>query len=120
MKKLLYTLIILSIPFQALLAQTQSRVVPQSTPFRAVDYDAMKRNGQMNPHVNYQQINPNPAPRNTRVIESNTRSIVCNCDIPLDSTFQVAQFDCSGGSGPPAAGDTLYRNDDWSTCAIPL
>lgn len=119
MKKLLYTLIILSIPFQALLAQTQSRVVPQSTPFRAVDYDAMKRNGQMNPHVNYQQINPNPSPSNTRVINDPSRSIVCNCDIPLDSTFQVAQFDCSGGSGGPGI-PPEYRNDDWSTCAIPL
>jgi hypothetical protein len=112
MKKLLYTIAILIFSFQPLFSQVL-------TPSISVDYDAMKINGQMNPHVNYQLNNPNHSNSTAVIHENSSRSIVCNCDIQLDSTFAVVPFDCSGGSGGPGI-PPYYRNDDWSTCAIPL
>ena len=41
----------------------------------------------------------------------------CACWIPRDSSWQVAQFDGSGGSGGPGLPPD-YRNDDWSTTQI--
>ncbi len=43
----------------------------------------------------------------------------CNCWIERDSTWSVAEFDGSGGSGGPGLPPD-YRNDDWSTNTIVL
>ncbi|MBK7573603.1 MAG: hypothetical protein IPI10_19155 [Bacteroidetes bacterium] len=39
----------------------------------------------------------------------------CACWIPRDSSWRVAQFDGSGGSGGPGLPPD-YRNDDWVYC----
>src|ERR1041385_6059248 len=80
MKKLIYSVLILIFSFHALLAQTPSRV---TTPSKTINYDALKTSHQMNPHFNYQQVNPNPAPQTVRLHQNTSRSIVCNCDIAL-------------------------------------
>lgn len=51
------------------------------------------------------QITPTPA------------STSCDCWIPRDGSFQIGQFDGSGGSGGPGIPPD-YRNDDWSTISI--
>ena len=43
----------------------------------------------------------------------------CNCWIQRDASFQVCQFDASGGNGGPGQPPN-YRNDDWSTAPITL
>ncbi len=43
----------------------------------------------------------------------------CNCWIERDSSFQIGQFDASGGSGGPGFAPD-FRNDDWSTDTITL
>ncbi|MCC7232443.1 MAG: PKD domain-containing protein [Bacteroidia bacterium] len=49
--------------------------------------------------------------------QAQTASASCDCWVPRDATWQIAQFDGSGGSGGPGT-PPLYRNDDWSTVPI--
>lgn len=71
--------------------------------------------------VNYDALGKNPARVAENVNPGNSVNTTngCACWIPRDSTWQVAQFDGSGGSGGPGLPPD-YRNDDWSTVAIPL
>ena len=83
-----------------------------------------KLDGKLNGHekyVNYDALGKNPS----RVVANpsgnnnvNTSS-GCACWVPRDASWQVAQFDGSGGSGGPGVPPD-YRNDDWSTVNIPL
>lgn len=71
-------------------------------------------------YVNYEAqakgSNARIAPAGT---STNSISNGCNCWIPRDATWQIGAFDGSGGSGGPGTPPD-YRNDDWSTVAIPL
>ncbi|MBL0256276.1 MAG: PKD domain-containing protein [Bacteroidetes bacterium] len=76
-------------------------------------------------YVNY-QANPNPFPfqpggvsRNGSNGNSQSSAFGCNCWIPRDASWQICEFDGSGGSGGPGVAPD-YRNDDWSTVAIIL
>lgn len=79
-------------------------------------YTEMKSKNALEPNVNYKIIDDHSAEK--PVINQEKRpsfssksptSNTCNCMIPLDATFSVAEF--SGGSAPD------YRNDDGSTAA---
>ena len=73
---------------------------------RYVNYDALK---------NRPQMRVAPSAQGNQV---NTAS-GCNCWVPRDATWQVGQFDGSGGSGGPGVAPD-YRNDDWSTVNLAL
>ena len=81
-----------------------------------------KIDGKMNgteKYVNYDALGKNPAriARNVTIPNSVNTASGCACWIPRDSSWQVAQFDGSGGSGGPGLPPD-YRNDDWSTVQI--
>ncbi len=80
----------------------------------------MKKQGQLTGMEHYTNRNATPLQMQPPVAP-NTPLITtaCACWIPRDATWQVAQFDGSGGSGGPGLPPD-YRNDDWSTVAIPL
>jgi uncharacterized protein (DUF2141 family) len=70
-------------------------------------------------YVNYDVFGKNPAriAPNLPIPNSVNTASGCACWIPRDSTWQIAQFDGSGGSGGPGLPPD-YRNDDWSTTQI--
>jgi hypothetical protein len=72
-------------------------------------------------YVNYaaQGKNPSRVAMNPTISPSVNTAAGCACWVPRDSTWQVVQFDGSGGSGGPGVAPE-YRNDDWSTVSIPL
>jgi hypothetical protein len=47
------------------------------------------------------------------------RDSICDCWLQRDSTWSIAQFDGYGVGSVPGS-PPEYRNDDWSTVAIPL
>lgn len=67
-------------------------------------------------------VNPYYTPAPMRIsppTAPNQTTSACDCWIPRDATWQVAQMNFQGGSGGPGT-PPLYRNDDWSTAAITL
>ena len=83
-----------------------------------------KLDGQLTGHekyVNYdvQGKNPSQVAPNRHYGNAVNSTSGCACWIPRDASWQVAQFDGSGGSGGPGVAPD-YRNDDWSTVSIPL
>ncbi len=72
-------------------------------------------------YVNYdvQGKNPSRVVANPKISNSVNTTSGCACWIPRDATWQIAQFDASGGSGGPGLPPD-YRNDDWSTVDMPL
>ncbi len=87
---------------------------------RPSDIDQMKSQGKLTgkeQYVNY-QADPNPA-RIASNTNSTTSAAGCNCWVPRDATWQIAQFDGSGGSGGPGVAPD-YRNDDWSTVQLAI
>ena len=80
----------------------------------------LKREGKLTgkEHYTYSKSQPGnwkvSPPSNTPQV-----STACNCWIPRDNTWQIGQFDGSGGSGGPGTAPD-YRNDDWATLAIPI
>ncbi|MBL0105221.1 MAG: T9SS type A sorting domain-containing protein [Bacteroidetes bacterium] len=83
-----------------------------------------KLDGKLNGHekyVNYDALGKNPSRvvANPKLGNSVNTSTGCACWIPRDASWQVGQFDGSGGSGGPGVPPD-YRNDDWSTVSIPL
>lgn len=72
-------------------------------------------------YVNYDVQGKNPARIAPNVNPGNSvnTSSGCACWVPRDASWQVAQFDGSGGSGGPGLPPD-YRNDDWSTVSIAL
>jgi hypothetical protein len=82
--------------------------------------DVLKQSGQL--PKGFSSTNPNAANRITPPVYPPNEvqsGAICNCLIPLDSTFSIGQFDYEGGSGGPGQ-PPEYRNDDWSTAAIAL
>lgn len=70
-------------------------------------------------YVNFDALGKNPSRIAPNVQYGNSVNTAsgCACWIPRDSTWQVAQFDGSGGSGGPGVPPD-YRNDDWSTVQL--
>ena len=66
--------------------------------------------------VNYSRLN-----NSLKVTPSHphTLSTSCNCWLDRDATWQIGQFDASGGNGGPGT-SPFYRNDDWSTDTVTL
>jgi gliding motility-associated-like protein len=80
--------------------------------------DRMKLSGKLTgtEHVTFNTIPISP------VIDSNfrtKRSSSCDCWIQRDASWQIGQFNGSGGSGGPGVAPE-YRNDDWTTPLISL
>lgn len=77
------------------------------------DYEQLKSAGQLNPTGRYIIVNPDLQARTAETSvsryagPSQVQSTICNCMIPLDTTFSVVPF---AGSIPPD-----YRNDDGSS-----
>ncbi|MBL0102951.1 MAG: hypothetical protein IPP51_03870 [Bacteroidetes bacterium] len=83
-----------------------------------------KLDGKLNGHekyVNYDVQGKNPSRVSSNSTGNNTVNTAsgCNCWVARDASWQVAQFDGSGGSGGPGSPPD-YRNDDWSTVNLPL
>ncbi|HLG03634.1 MAG TPA: nidogen-like domain-containing protein [Bacteroidia bacterium] len=78
------------------------------------EYDQKKAAGQLDPNVNYRILAPNQSGQESpaRYDGPIQTQSVCNCMIPLDTTFQVVPFTI--GTSPD------FRNDDGSSGAIPL
>ncbi len=72
-------------------------------------------------YVNYEALGKNPAriAANSQLGNSINTATGCACWVPRDASWQVAQFDGSGGSGGPGVPPD-YRNDDWSTVSITI
>ncbi|HRS39000.1 MAG TPA: hypothetical protein P5292_07445, partial [Bacteroidia bacterium] len=86
--------------------------------------DSLKIMGQMTgkeQYVNYsaQPISMPASNQRGVVIPNQTTATSCNCWLPRDATWQIGQFDGSGGSGGPGVAPE-YRNDDWTTPIINL
>lgn len=108
----LVLLIFLSSSFN-LLAQDIWEVGPENVTRRKLE-------GKLTGKEHYS--NSRAQPSNARVSPpSNTTqaSTACGCWIQRDNTWQIGQFDGSGASGGPGVAPD-YRNDDWSTIAIPI
>lgn len=80
------------------------------------NYEQMKANGGLNKNVNYLIVQPNKQIRSSFATRYSgpmqTQSTVCNCLIPLDTTFDVVPFNI--GTPPD------YRNDDGSSNFITI
>ena len=91
------------------------------TTVRKSDIDKMKTDGLMTGKEQYVNYNANAHP--ARLASNNpnqvTSSTGCNCWLPRDASWQIGQFNGSGGSGGPGVAPQ-YRNDDWSTVALTL
>ena len=114
-KSITYLVVLLFFCLNSSRAQTDVRTV------RMADIQTKKEQGKLTHedyYINY-QANPNPtkiAPNHTNTITSTNG---CNCFLPRDASWQVVQFDGSGGNGGPGSAPD-YRNDDWSTVPLTL
>ena len=82
----------------------------------------LKSEGKLTGKEQYTNRNAKPIQENTNTSSGNTSAQAlssCNCWIPRDASFQIGQFDASGGSGGPGLAPE-FRNDDWSTDTITL
>ncbi len=119
MKKNLTLLICASLLFTSqLFSQTDVKTIDMNKVNQA------KLDGKLNGHekyVNYdvQGNNPSRVVANPKISNSVNTTSGCACWVERDATWQVAQFDASGGSGGPGLPPD-YRNDDWSTVDMPL
>ena len=107
-------------PLLILLLSAQIGFGQSSQPGTQAAFDQMKKEGKLNGHE-ATLVNPSPS-RLAMPIGNvvNTEAITrCHCYQQRDTTWYVAQFDGSGNSGGPGVAPD-YRNDDWSTVAIPL
>ncbi|MBK7570514.1 MAG: PKD domain-containing protein [Bacteroidetes bacterium] len=116
MKKTITLLVcLLSIFFNHSFGQIDIRTV------RTQDIDQMKIDGKLNGKEQYVNYQADPSP--VRLAPNNANSTAtaggCNCWVPRDATWQIGQFDGSGGSGGPGVAPD-YRNDDWSTVQLAL
>ncbi|HEX8516410.1 MAG TPA: nidogen-like domain-containing protein [Bacteroidia bacterium] len=113
MRNILYTILFIALICQPLLAQ-KTVLVPAKV------YAEMKSRNALKPGVRYEIINEAKATQPVSVPQKHElksrpkapRSAACNCMIPLDGTFNVAEFT------PYTPPD--YRNDDGSTNAKTL
>lgn len=86
----------------------------------ADNVNKMKEQGQLTGMEHYTNRNATPLQMSAPVSPlAPASSTSCNCWIQRDATWQIAQFDGSGGSGGPGMPPD-YRNDDWSTVALTL
>ena len=82
----------------------------------------LKSEGKLTGKEHYTNRNAKPIQVNTTTSSGNNSAqslSSCNCWIPRDASFQIGQFDASGGSGGPGLAPE-FRNDDWSTDTITL
>jgi hypothetical protein len=84
--------------------------------------DQLKLSGNL--PVDFQIVNSHVAspviyPRIYNSVNRMQSANICNCMIPIDTTFTIVQFDGSGGSGGPGV-PPEYRNDDWSSVQMML
>jgi len=115
MKTFCYALIVFIIHSSFLFAQNGIQLTQ-------TQIDKMKQDGNLPSHFKqlsgpgYNQI---ISPRISPALHTAMSGSVCNCLVPLDTSFHIVPFDGSGASGGPGI-TPYYRNDDWSSPAILL
>ena len=83
--------------------------------------DQLKLQGKLTGKERYTNRNATQTPMRVSASKNSTKSSSssCKCWIERDASFQIAEFNSSGGSGGPGVAPE-FRNDDWSSDTIDL